>query len=281
MNSKYNRYILIGLTVFCLALIVVTTFTDQWLAPLRTAVGYLVTPIQTGVNRVGVAVYDDVADYTKLKSALAENEELRRQIGELTEENNRLTSEVFELDRLRELYELDQEYMQYEKTAARVIANDSGDWFQVFRVDKGSADGIQEGNNVLAGGGLVGIVTDVGAHYATVRSIIDDSSRVSAMALQSGDTCIVGADLTLYREGRLTISNIQKDGDVKDGDRIVTSNISSSYLPGILIGYAKDITLDNNQLTSSGYLVPVAEFHNLREVLIITDVKETGDPEVE
>ena len=249
MNSKYNRYILIGLTVCCLALIVVTTFTDQWLAPLRTAVGYLVIPIQTGVNRVGVTIYDEVADYTKLKTALSENEKLRAQIAELTEENNRLTSEVFELDRLRELYDLDQEYMQYEKTAARVIANDSGDWFQVFRVDKGSADGIQEGNNVLAGGGLVGIVTDVGAHYATVRSIIDDSSRVSAMALQSGDTCIVGGDLTLYREGRLTISNIQKDGDVKDGDRIVTSNISSSYLPGILIGYAKDITLDNNQLT--------------------------------
>ncbi len=281
MESKYNRYILIGLTILCIALIAVTSFTDQWLAPLRTAVGYLVTPIQAGVNRVGVTLYDEVADFTKLKSALRENEALRARIDELTEENNRLTSEVYELERLRALYDLDQEYMQYEKTAARVIANDSGDWFQVFRVDKGSADGIREGNNVLAGGGLVGIVTDVGAHYATVRSIIDDSSRVSAMALQSGDTCIVGGDLTLYREGRLTISNIQKDADVKDGDRIVTSNISSSYLPGILIGYARDITLDSNQLTSSGYLVPAAEFHTLREVLIITDVKETADPEVE
>ncbi len=281
MDSKYNRYILIGLTVCCLTLIVVTSFTDQWLAPLRTAVGYLVTPIQSGVNRVGVAICDGLADYTKLKGALDENEELRREIASLTEENNRLTSEVFELRRLRELYALDQEYMQYEKTAARVIANDSGDWFQVFRVDKGSADGIKEGNNVLAEGGLIGIVTDVGAHYATVRSIIDDSSRVSAMALQSGDTCIVEGDLTLYKEGRLAISNIQRDADVKDGDRIVTSNISSSYLPGILIGYAKDITLDSNQLTSSGYLVPVAEFKNLREVLIITELKETSDPEAE
>lgn len=280
MESKYNRYILIGLTICCLALIVITTFTDSWLAPLRTTVGYLVIPIQSGVNQIGVSIYEEVSDFTQLKTALEENEVLKAEIAALTEENNRLTSETFELDRLRALYELDQEYMQYEKTAARVIANDSGDWFQVFRVDKGSADGIQEGNNVLAGGGLVGIVTDVGAHYATVRSIIDDSSRVSAMALQSGDTCIVGGDLTLYREGRLTITNIQKDADIKDGDRIVTSNISSAYLPGILIGYAKDITLDNNQLTSSGYLVPVAQFQNLREVLIITDLKETWDPEV-
>ncbi len=280
MESKYNRYVLIGLSLCCIALITITSITDQWLAPLRTAVGYILIPIQTGVNRVGVSVYDELTDYAKLKTALEENEQLKQQISSLIEENNRLQAEQFELERLRDLYELDQDYMQYEKTAARVIANDSGDWFQVFRVDKGSADGIQAGSNVMAGGGLVGIVTDVGAHYATVRSIIDDSSRVSAMALQSGDICIVGGDLTLYNKGRLTISQIQPDADIKDGDRIVTSNISSAFLPGILIGYAKDITLDSNQLTSSGYLIPVAEFDNLREVLIITDVKETEDPEV-
>lgn len=278
MESKYNRYILAGLTVLCIVLIGVTMVTDQWLEPLRTAVGYVLIPIQSGVNRVGVAIYEQLSDYGQLKGAIEENRRLQEEIDRLTEENNRLASEQFELQRLRELYALDQQYMQYQKTAARVIANDSGDWFQVFRVNKGSADGIQVGNNVLAGGGLAGIVTDVGAHYATVRSIIDDSSRVSAMALQSGDTCIVGGDLTLYKEGRLSISDIKKDGDVKDGDRIVTSNISTTYLPGILIGYAADITIDSNQLTSSGYLVPVAEFNNLQEVLIITDLKETEDP---
>lgn len=279
MESKYNRYVLIGLTIFCVVLIGITSITDEWLAPLRTGVGYVLIPIQSGVNRVGVSIYQELADYTKLKTALDENKELKNEIDRLTEENNRLMAEQFELKRLRELYALDQEYLQYEKTAARVIANDSGDWFQVFRVDKGSADGITVGNNVMADGGLVGIVTDVGAHYATVRAIIDDSSRVSSMAIQSGDTCIVAGDLTLYEDGRLRITNIQKDADVKDGDRIVTSNISSKFLPGILVGYATDITLDSNQLTSSGYLVPAAQFHNLQEVLIITDVKETEDPE--
>ncbi len=278
MESKYNRYLLIGLTIFCIVLIGITSITDSWLAPLRTGVGYFLIPIQSGVNKVGVSIYNEVADYTKLNTALEENRKLQEEIDRLVEENNRLMAEQFELKRLRELYELDQEYMQYEKTAARVIANDSGDWFQVFRVDKGSADGVEVGNNVMAGGGLIGIVTDVGAHYATVRAIIDDSSRVSSMAIQSGDTCIVAGDLTLYEEGRLRITNIQKDADLKEGDRIVTSNISSKFLPGILVGYATDITLDSNQLTSSGYLIPAAEFHNLQEVLIITALKETEGP---
>ena len=277
METKHSKYILAGLTVLCVLLICITSLKDGIMEPLRTGVGYFLIPIQTGVNAVGTGIYNELKDYGSLKDALRENEELKTQIVQLTEDNNRLQAEQFELDRLRKLYELDQDYMQYDKIGARVIARDSEKWFQVFRINKGSADGVAVDMNVVADGGLVGIVTDVGANYAPVRSIIDDSSRVSSMAVQSGDTCIVAGDLTLYEEGRLRITNIQKDADVKEGDRIVTSNISSKFLLGILIGYASDITLDSNQLTSSGYLVPVVSFRNLQEVLIITQVKETGD----
>lgn len=274
MESKRSKYILIGLSVFCILLIGITSFKDGFLAPLRTGVGYFLIPVQSGVNRAGTALYNEIRDYSTLKEALEENEVLRAEVDELTEVNNRLQSEQFELQRLRELYGLDQNYLQYEKIGARVIAKDSGDWFQVFRINKGSADGVRVDANVIAGGGLVGIVTDVGANYATVRSIIDDVSRVGAMAQQSGDTCIVAGDLTLYEEGRLRINDIQQDADIKDGDKIVTSNISSKFLPGILIGYATDITTDNSRLTKSGYLVPVAQFDSLQEVLVITNLKE-------
>ena len=156
---------------------------------------------------------------------------------------------------------------------ARVIATDSGNWFHVFRIDKGLNDGIAVDMNVVAEGGLVGIVTDVGANYATVRSIIDDSSRVSAMAIQSGDSCIVAGDLTLFKEGRLRITNALKESDLKNGDKIITSNISSVFLPGILIGYASEISNDTNNVTKSGYLIPAAQFDSLQEVLVITELK--------
>lgn len=273
MEPKRSKYILIGLSVFCIILIGITSFRDGFLTPLRTGVGYFLIPIQSGVNRAGTSLYNELQDIAKLRTALAENEQMKSRVSELTEENSRLQSEQFELQRLRELYSLDQNYLQYEKIGARVIAKDSGDWFQVFRINKGSADGVKVDANVIAGGGLIGIVTDVGANYATVRSIIDDVSRVGAMAQQSGDTCIVAGDLTLYEEGRLRITNIMENGDIKDGDRIVTSNVSSKYLPGILIGYASNITTDSTRLTKSGYLIPVAEFDSLQEVLVITTIK--------
>ena len=275
-----TEYFLFGLSLLCVCMIGITTIKGSILNPLRTAVGYVLVPIQSGVNRVGGGLYNELSSVGKLKTALAENETLKTRVDELTEENTRLRSEQFELERLRSLYELDQEYMQYHKIGARIIAKDSGSWFSVFRIDKGSDDGIKEDMNVIAGGGLVGIVTDVGANYATVRSIIDDSSRVSAMAQQSGDSCIVAGDLQLFKEGRLKLSYMEKDDDIKDGDMIVTSNISGKFLPGILVGYATDITVDyNDNLTKSGYLIPAARFDRLQEVLVITDLKDAG-PEI-
>lgn len=275
-----TKYFLFGLSLLCVCMIGITTIKGSILNPLRTAVGYVLVPIQSGVNRVGGGLYNELSSVGKLKTALAENETLKTRVDELTEENTRLRSEQFELERLRSLYELDQEYMQYHKIGARIIAKDSGSWFSVFRIDKGSDDGIKEDMNVIAGGGLVGIVTDVGANYATVRSIIDDSSRVSAMAQQSGDSCIVAGDMQLFKEGRLKLSYMEKDDDIKDGDMIVTSNISGKFLPGILVGYATDITVDyNDNLTKSGYLIPAARFDRLQEVLVITDLKDAG-PEI-
>ena len=235
--------------------------------------GYFLLPVQTGVNRVGSAVYSNFKNQEKMRTALSDNESLREQVATLTMENTRLQSDSYELSRLRKLYELNQTYGQYRMTGARVIAKDTGNWFHVFRIDKGARDGIKPDMNVVGDGGLIGIVTDVGDNYATVRSIIDDVSRVSAMAIQSNDTCIVPGNLQLYANGKLKISDITDTADIKDGDAIVTSTVSSKFLPGILIGYAGDLKTDPDRLTRSGTLVPVADFETIQEVLVILDLK--------
>ena len=58
------------------------------------------------------------------------------------------------------------------------------------------------------------------------------------------------------------------------GDRVVTSHISDKYLQGILIGYVREVSVDSNNLTRSGYITPAVDFKNLQEVLVITETKE-------
>ena len=273
MKISNNRLVLIVLSVSCVGMIGLTTIKNEQLRPLRTAVGYLLMPVQTGVNRVGSAVYTNFKNQERMRTALSDNEALRKQVASLTMENTRLQSDSYELRRLRALYELNQTYGQYRMTGARVIAKDTGNWFHVFRIDKGARDGIKPDMNVVGDGGLIGIVTDVGDNYATVRSIIDDVSRVSAMAIQSNDTCIVSGSLQLYASGKLKLSDITDTADIKDGDAIVTSTVSSKFLPGILIGYVGDLKTDPDRLTRSGTLVPVADFETIQDVLVVLDLK--------
>ena len=185
MEGRKSKYIFIILTVLCVMMVVLSSIKDGLMNPLRNAVGTVLVPMQTGVNRVGRGLYSHWEKHKSLVEAEEENTKLQAKIDTLTEENNILKQNEEELRRLRELYALDQDYLQYKKVAARVIAKDSENWFQVFRIDKGSKDGIKVDQNVMAKGGLVGIVTDVGLNYATVRSIIDDESRVSCMGIQS------------------------------------------------------------------------------------------------
>lgn len=276
MESR-NKFVLIVLSIISIILIGITSFNDSIISPLRQAVGIVLLPVQSGVNTAGRAVYDNIEEQRKIHSTITENIELNKKIDELTQENTKLMADNGELARLRELYKLDESYSDYPKVGARVVAKDSTKWFSTFTIDKGSDDGIAVDMNVIGYGGLIGIVTDVGKNYATVRAVIDDISRVSAMSLRTGALCRVDGNLEQYNEGRLILRDVKSDADVNEGDMIVTSNVSTKYLPNILIGYARDLKDDSSRLTKSGYIIPVVNFDTISEVLVITKLKEVSD----
>jgi len=268
-----SRYILIALTAICLIFISTSFFTDKLVAPLRDAVSMVVVPLQKGMNNLGLWTYDKYTTLQEISVVLDENKELKSKVDDLTEENNQLRHDTYELSRLRELYELDEKYPGYTKVGARIIEVTTDNWSKAFKVDKGSDDGIKKDMNVIAGGGLVGIVADVGKNYSIIKTVVEDNNSVSGMLIDTNDTCIVEGDIELSDSGLIKLTHFKSDITVRDGDKIVTSNISDKYLQGILIGYAKDVEPDSNNLTQSGYLVPAVDFNNLQEVLIITEMK--------
>lgn len=273
MESRISKYILTFLVIICFVIMIISYVRSDVVAPAKNVISTVLTPVQKGLNGFGAGINAGVKELANLKNVSEENESLKKSVEELVEENNKLRAEAAELERLRSLYELDNSYMSYEKVAARVIARDSDKWFQIFRIDKGIADGIEPGMNVLSGGGLVGIVTETGNNYSMVRSIIDEESAVYAMSQISADTCLVRGNAQLFEEGLLELANLDKNARINDGDAIVTSNLSTKFLPGLLIGYANGISINSQHLSKSGTLIPVADFDDLREVLIIKQLK--------
>lgn len=269
-----QKFILSALTVVCFALIAVSFFTDKLTAPVQNVLSYVITPLQKGINGMGLWLTDRADYFATIDELRQQNEELKAELDNVKEKNLVLVQDQIELNNLRELYALDNKISGYDKVAARVIGKGSGNWFSTFTIDKGSRDGILVDMNVICGNGLVGIVTDVTDNTATVRSIIDGNSNVTGMLVTSSDTCNVRGDLELMDSGYIHLEYMQKDVDVSDGDMIVTSNISDKYIQGILIGYVKNITEDANSLTQSGYLVPAVDFERLTEVLVIMQLKK-------
>lgn len=274
-TSMENKYWLLILAILCIILMGLSYLTDGKISgPLRTVANYTVVPMQNGINTIGMWMNDLTQNFETMQELQAENKELQEKVDDLTVKNNLLQQEKHELDRLRELYALDQKYGNYEKVGAHVTASDSGNWFSSFIIDKGTNDGIAVDMNVMAGKGLVGIVTEVGPDWARVRSIIDDASNVSALILSTSDKCIVNGDLTLIQDGKIRFEQLpNNDSVIEQGEQVVTSHISSKYLPGILIGYISEVHVDANNLTRSGYITPVVDFQHLQEVLVITTMK--------
>ena len=270
-----SKYLLLILTGVCITLMAITFLTDYTPATVNKVAGYIIVPFQNGVSRVGSWISTRVDELGELRIVLQENQELKEQIAELTIQNTQLQQDKYELNNLRELYKLDEQYSGYEKVGARIIARDTGNWFRAFTIDKGLDDGLTIDMNVIAGGGLVGRIIDIGPNWAKVNSIINDDSNVSGMVLASSDTMIVKGSLQLMAESKIGFEQLtESKNQVEIGDKIVTSNISNKYLPGILIGYISEIAQDSNNITKSGTLTPAVDFEHLEEVLVILETKQ-------
>ena len=273
ISSKYLLLIMTGVCV--VAMLIGFTFNISG-GPLHAVAGYVFIPMQKGINQIGGFISDKADSLENLSIVMAENEALKKQVDELTTELNTIKLERYELENLRELYDLDQKYPSYDKVAANVIGKGSGNWFHSFTIDKGSKDGVETGMNVMAGSGLVGIISEVGPHYAVVTSIISDTSKVSGMVVTTSDNLIVNGSLQKMNES-MTIefgSLNDRDNKVEVGDPVVTSYVSYDYQQGILIGYISEITTDSNNLTRSGTITPAVDFEHIEEVLVILNKKQ-------
>ena len=270
-----SKHLLAIMTFFCVSAIVATLASGVTSAPLKEAAGLIIVPFEKSIASIGQWMTDVQDSFREKEDLIQQNEELQTTVDTLTEQNNVLLQDQAELARLEQLYELDEEYTDYPKVAARIISKDPGNWYDTFMINRGSNDGIRVDNNVIAGKGLVGTVTEVGSNWATVRSIIDDSSNVSAMTVSTDDICVVEGDLELIDEGKLRFSQLyDREDKVSVGERIVTSNISDKYVEGLFIGYVSEIELDTNNLTKTGTLVTPVDFQHLKDVFVITTNKQ-------
>lgn len=269
------KYLLLTCTIICIGVFIASYFAMDKVAAVKNITIKLITPIQNGINQIGLWTDSKMENLKQIEELNAENAALRAELEQYKEELTQFQNRQNELQELQALYDLDEQYPDYNKTAANVYAKDASSWFANFYIDKGLDDGLFEGANVMCDGGLAGIITECHSDYSKVRAIIDDNSNVSARIMPSNALCAVEGNLSQYENGYLLVKNIDKDASVSVGDKVVTSTISDRYHPGLIIGYVTETVNDTNNLTMTAYITPAVDFNNISNVLIITDQKKS------
>lgn len=268
------KLVFVILIVLCIGLIIVSVFFKDKIAPVKSAVGNVLVPMQKGIDKIGGGISNSIKRFSDINSLIEENNSLKAELENLKSENQMLTQEKYELNWYRDLYELDSVYSDYHKLAARVISRDPDNYDREFIIDKGTDDGMCVDMNVLSGNGLVGLIVETGKNWSKVRTIVDDSSSVSGMFLTTSDTCIVNGNNEHLQDGYIDVEMIDMDAEVYDNYEVVTSYISEKYLPGILVGYISNIRNDARGMSKNADLTPAVDFDHIEAVLVITTLRE-------
>ena len=121
---------------------------------------------------------------------------------------------------------------------APVISRDPSGWWQQLLIGRGSLQGVQTGDAVLAPGGLIGRVASVTPSTATVRLLTDPGSRVGVWLGRSRHSGLLSGIGT----ARPVLRFLEKDPDARPGDVVYTSPASTLVPPNLPVGVIQ--TLD-------------------------------------
>lgn len=237
---------------------------------INNTVGNVMSPIQKLFFNIGSKIEDFVQYIAEIRRLSQENENLRKEIEILREENRKLEPLKDENQRLREMVGLKDQFAQFHFIGAQVIAKDPGNWFNTFTIDKGTDDGLSKNDVAITNQGVVGHIFDIGTNWAKIVSIIDSNGGASGLVMRTRDIAMVKGDVILQNEGLCKMTQIPNDADVIINDKIETSGLGGIYPKGLLIGTIIDIKKEAHEISKYAIVKPAVDFKRLEEVLIIT-----------
>lgn len=158
-------------------------------------------------------------------------------------------------------------YQQYSYLPAKVVNNSVTLENNYITLQKGSKDGIAADMAVTSPRGVIGKVVSVSPNFSIVMSMLNHNSRISAMLLSDNTTgTIVWDGKSPYK---LDLREIPRIVPVKVGDTIVTSNISSSFPSGLIIGTVASVHKDSSSAFHKIEVRPGVDFKSLQYGYII------------
>jgi rod shape-determining protein MreC len=272
-NRRTRRQGIVFTVLLAVTLLLMAFSANPYLREAQRGLLFALNPFAESIASVTDGVAGVVEAVVEIDTLRLDNAILRDENERLANENARLRAVKRENDELTAALQL-QGGFDHETVASRVIGRESLDTRRVVLLDKGSDDGVEEGDVVIVQGGAVaGRVTEVGPTFAKVTLISDSSSTVIGQLLGSGAT----GEVVGEAGGVLVMRNVDSAVQIGTDEEVFTAGIEldggtrSQYPKGLVVGSVVDVQRDANDVVQTAFLAPAANLDAFEVALVITD----------
>ncbi|MBR6006010.1 MAG: rod shape-determining protein MreC [Clostridia bacterium] len=270
-NSLKSKPVLVTvIAVVLLIVLIVISAGSRSANVIESAAGTVLTPIQGFAVRASNAIAGFFGNLFNTTDADEENARLKSELAVHSKTVLDLEEAKQENERLRRLLNYAGSIGEFNTVTARVSAKSTGVWFEVFTINAGRNKGIDIDMPVICADGLVGVVTEVGATWCKVTSIIDSTMAVPIMVERTRDGCMLRGVLDATKKtNTMELYYLPSDrSDLIPGDTVITSGVGGVYPKGIKVGVVTEV------MTSTGSGVnaivpPSVDFQHIEEVMVI------------
>ena len=280
MLARFFRnkfFLLVVITIVILIVMAISSRPNSKINIVSNIINVPLSPLQKLFSFSGEKVESSITFFKDLKSLKEENEQLKLKLEKLERERNELLDYKKENNELRKALNLKNQFNDYDFIGANIIAKDAGNWFNVFKIDRGTQDKVVTDLPVVTNEGLVGRVVSSGTFSSKVISIIDMDSTVSGRISKTRDLVRVKGDLTLKEQGLCRMDYIPFDVDIAVGDTIETSGLGGVYPKGIIIGKVQQVRLGNSEINRYAIIEPTVDFKRLEEVFVLRSISSQSE----
>ena len=237
---------------------------------LSEALEAAAAPFQGAVSAVTGWFQDRMERSDSYDALLEENRRLKEENAKLQAEAREGQADSEENERLRQLLELQESRPDFEFESATILSRSTTSWASTLTLSKGSIHGVEEKDCVIdAQGNLVGVVSEAGANWCTVLTVLDPELEMGALIFRTDSAAILEGDFSLMPEGKLKLSYIPDNDQLISGDVVVTSGRGGVYPSGLMVGTVDEVRTEESGMSRYAVVTPSADLAGLSQVFVI------------
>ena len=270
MSKKFlPKKFLIFIAVFSACLLLIFFNPQSVTEPLRKGILTVAYPFQ----KTAFLFSRSLANYFSLIKSIGS---LKKDNENLIKENRTLAAQLAELKMVKSENETLREQLKlaplkhFDLEASLVIARDNPPSEKWVLIDKGSAQGIQKGMNVVVNSGiLIGKIEEVSLTSAKVSFLSNSGMAINALDVETGAKGVIKGEYGLG----LSMEMISQRDLINKGDTIATSGLGEEAPKGLLIGEVQEIKLSGDKLFQSAVIIPPVRYADLEMVFVVKGEK--------